>query len=254
MLRAPSPTVPDVERWMERLYVAADGATLRREDRRKAVEVAAMLAEIARAARGGRGELTLVDAAAGKAYLGLLAAKLVLEPARRRARVVTIERDARRANLAREIAARLDSAVTVECRACDVADAAAWPARPDVVVALHACGPAADAVLERSVAAGARRLLLVPCCTGDAVAAAATASAQADEAGIPRHAAVRRRFVEAMVSAARTLRLEAAGYQTEVVELVPPTVTPYNLLWRARRVGEPVRMAEARAALARLGR
>jgi hypothetical protein len=56
-----------------------------------------------------------------------------------------------------------------------------------------------------------------------------------------------------MVSAARTLRLEAAGYQTEVVELVPPTVTPHNLLWRARRVGEPVRMAEARAALARLG-
>ena len=55
---------------------------------------------------------------------------------------------------------------------------------------------------------------------------------------------MRRRFVQAFVDAERTLRLEAAGWQTEVVELCPPTVTPHNLLWRARRVGEPGRMAE----------
>jgi short-subunit dehydrogenase involved in D-alanine esterification of teichoic acids len=55
-----------------------------------------------------------------------------------------------------------------------------------------------------------------------------------------------------MVDAERTLRLEAAGYETEVVELVPPTVTPHNLVWRARRVGEPGRMARAAEALARL--
>jgi len=32
---------------------------------------------------------------------------------------------------------------------------------------------------------------------------------------------------------------------------VPPTLTPHNLLWRARRVGEPRRMAAAAANLAR---
>ena len=53
-----------------------------------------------------------------------------------------------------------------------------------------------------------------------------------------------------MVDADRTWVLEAAGYQTEVVEFVGPTVTPHNLLWRARRVLEPVRMAAARRAQA----
>jgi hypothetical protein len=231
----PAPTVAEVERWMERLYVDAAGATLRREDRKKAVEVTAMLAEIARACRAGA---TLVDAAAGKSYVGLLA--------------VTLEREPARAALAAAIAARLETGVAIECRVGDVGDAAVWPARPDVVAALHACGPAADAIIARAVAADARRLLLVPCCTGEAIPAAAHAVVRAERDGIPRHAGVRRRYVQAMVDAERTLVLEAAGYETEVVELVPPTVTPHNLLWRARRVAEPGRMAEAAATLVRL--
>jgi hypothetical protein len=84
------------------------------------------------------------------------------------------------------------------------------------------------------------------------VPAVATAHARALRAGIPRHAPVRRRYLQAIVDAERTLRLEAAGYETEVVELCAPTITPHNLLWRARHVGEPGRMAEARAALGRL--
>jgi hypothetical protein len=244
----PAPAIADVERWMEQLYVDAAGATLRREDRKKAVEVTAMLAEIARASRAGA---TLVDAAAGKAYVGLLAAKLVLEPAGG-GRVLTLEREAERAALAGAIAGRLGSSVAIECRAGDVDDAAAWPARPDVVAALHACGPAADAIITRAIAADARRLLLVPCCTSEKIPAAVHAVARAERDGIPRHAGVRRRYIQAMVDAERTLVLEAAGYETEVVELVPPTVTPHNLLWRARRVLEPGRMAEAAARLVRL--
>jgi hypothetical protein len=81
----------------------------------------------------------------------------------------------------------------------------------------------------------------VPCCTRDD----ARATALAERLGVPRHAPVRRAFVESIVAAGRTLRLEAAGYHTEVVPFVPPTVTPYNLLFRARRVGEPVRAREA---------
>jgi len=236
MSLAASPSVPEVERWMERLYVAADGATLRREDRRKALEVAAMLAEIARAARRGRGELTLVDAAAGKAYVGLLAAKLVLEPARRRARVITLERDARRAALARDVAARLDCGVAVECRACEVADAAAWPERPDVVVALHACGKASDDVIDSAIAVRAKWLLLVPCCYLEGN------EDLAEELGIAHQAPIRRRFLQSFIDSERTLRLEAAGYEVTVSELVPPTVTPHNLVWRARLAGEPRRM------------
>ena len=244
----------EVERWLDLLYVAADGAGLRQEDRRKALEVAAMLEEIERAVLrlSSRSPLVLVDAAAGKSYVGLLAAKLLLEPMGRNASVVAIEHDPRRVALSRRAVERLQTTIPIDCRAADVADNSAWPEKPSIVAALHACGPAADAILERSIAAEAQMLLLVPCCTSRAVAAAVRAEAHAARLGIPHHAPVRRRFIQAMVDAERTWILEAAGYETEVVEFVGATVTPHNLLWRARRVQEPVRMAAARRAQAQV--
>jgi hypothetical protein len=241
------PPVAEVERWLDALYVAADGATLRDEDRRKARQVAAILDELRRAVCrcSRRLPLVLVDAAAGKSYLGLLAAKLILEPCGRSSEVVTIERDEARVHASRRALARLGTTVPVQCRIGDVSDRAAWPDHPSIVVALHACGAAADAVIDRTIETGARALLLVPCCTSRAVAAVSRAEAEAERVGIPRHAPVRRRFIQAMVDADRTLRLEAAGYETEVVEFVGATVTPHNLLWRSRLVREPVRMADA---------
>ncbi len=147
---------------------------------------------------------------------------------------------------------RLNSSTPIDCRTGDLATCTAWPRGISIVAALHACGPAADAVIEQTIAAQARQLLLVPCCTSAAVPAAVRAKAQAETLGIPRHAPVRRRFIQAMVDAERTWRLEAAGYETEVVEFVPPTVTPHNLLWRARLVGEPQRMKAAQQALEKL--
>jgi len=244
----------EVEHWLDRLYIAADGAGLRREDRKKARETAAILEEIERAIgrSARRSPLVLVDAAAGKSYVGLLAAKLVLDPSGRPASVITIEQDQKRVDASVRAIQRLETSIPVECRAADVADSEAWPRRASIVVALHACGPAADAVIERAIAAQARQLLLVPCCTSAAMPAARRAQEQADASGIPHQAPVRRRFIQAIVDAERTWRLEAAGYETEVVEFVPPTLTPHNLLWRSRLVGEAQRMRTARTALVRL--
>jgi hypothetical protein len=243
--------VEEVERWLDLLYIAAQGAGLRREDTRKAVEVAAMLGEIERAIRrqARRSPIVLVDAAAGKAYLGLLAARLVLEPLGRPAEVITIEKDPRRVALSRKALERLQTPIVVECRTADVADPAAWPKQASLVTALHACGAAADAIIEGTVTSGARMLLLVPCCTSAAVPGASRALRESEAAGVPLPAPVRRRWIQARVDAQRTWRLEAAGYQVEVVEFVGATVTPHNLLWRARRVMEPVRMAAAQRAL-----
>jgi hypothetical protein len=248
------PAGDDVRRWLDRLYIAAEGAGLRNEDRRKADEVAAMLVEVGQAVRRcpRRSPVVLLDAAAGKSYVGLLAAKLVLEPAGVDGSVITLEREEERVALSRMAVARLGSTIPIDCRVADVGDRRAWPEGPSIVTALHACGPAADAVIELSVAVRARTLLLVPCCTSRAVDAAARAVSGAEALGIPRHAPVRRRFIQAVVDAERTWRLEAAGYETEVVEFVPATVTPHNLLWRARLVGEPVRTAAASRALQRL--
>ena len=240
--------ISEVEDWLNRLYVAAEGAELRKEDRRKACEVAAMMEEVERAlARfSRRSSILLVDAAAGKSYVGLLSAKLVLAAGDRKASVITIERDPRRVEASRRAAACLETDIPVECREAAVETEAAWPQQPSIITALHACGPSADAIIDRAIACRTRTLLLVPCCTSKAVVASNKALARADALGIPRHAPVRRRFVQAFVDAERTWRLEAAGYETEVVEFVAPTVTPHNLLWRARLVGEPRRMAAAK--------
>jgi methyltransferase family protein len=233
-----------VEEALHRLFIGTDGTRLRREDLKKAREMAAMLDELGRVLKPGA---LLVDAAAGKSYVGLLAVELLGA-----ARVHAIERDPRRAELCRQAAARLSRPAEVHVVEADVGDAAAWPREPDVVVALHACGGASDAVLDAAVAAQARRLFLVPCCYGADLPFAAAAEARAEALGIPRHADVRRRFVAAVVDAERTLRLEAAGWETTVMALVPPTVTPHNLMWRARRMREPNRMREAAEKLSQL--
>ncbi len=237
----------EVEAWLDRLYIAADGAGLRNEDRRKAIEVAAILEEVERAVKGrsARKALVLVDAAAGKSYVGLLAARLVFDKLARSARVIILERNRRLIDLTEAAIERLQTRVSIECREADVSDPAAWPDEPDIVVALHACGTASDAVLDRAVSSRAKLLLLVPCCTSDSVASVAHAEQEATRLGIPRQAPVRRRFIQALVDADRTRRLESAGYRTEVVEFVGATVTPHNLLWRARRTGQAADRNEA---------
>jgi hypothetical protein len=248
-------SVSAVQEVLHRLYIEAPGASLRKEDRKKAAELVGILSEIERVAAASKAEgpIHLVDAAAGKAYVGLLAAEFILAARPWRSQVTLIERDAERAAACRQVAPKVNAAqVDFAVKQADVADPAAWPDQPDIVVALHACGPAFDAIAERAVASRTRHLLLVPCCTSEAVAAVDLANRQAEALGLPRHAEIRRRFIQAIVDAERTLRLEAAGYETTVVPFVPPTCTPHNLVWRARRVGEPVRMADAAQRLARL--
>jgi hypothetical protein len=244
-----------VQKVLHRLYIEAPGACLRKEDQKKSAELVGILSEIDRAVTTGKSSrpIHLVDAAAGKAYVGLLAAECILAARHGRSHVTLIERNAERAAACRQAVAKVNAAqVDFTVMETEVADASAWPSKPDVVVALHACGLAADTIAERAVACQTRHLLLVPCCTSDSVIAADLANRQAEAIGLPRHAEVRRRFIQSIVDAERTLRLEAAGYETTVVPFVSPTQTPHNLLWRARRVGEPKRMAEAAQRLQRL--
>jgi hypothetical protein len=231
----------EVQRRLHEFYIAEQGASLRREDETKAREVAALLDELARVRRDG----LLVDAAAGKGYVGLLAVALL---GFRRLRV--LERDPRRIAACRAVRASLPAEADVDLREGDVGDPALWPERPSAVVALHACGGASDAVLDGAVRARARWLFLVPCCYGAGVPFAARAQVLMERLGVPRHAEVRRRALWALVDSERTLRLEAAGYETTVVPFVPPTVSPHNLLFRARYAGEGGRMRAAAEKLA----
>src|SRR5512138_1890579 len=95
--------LPDIAATLHRLYIGAPEASLRKEDRKKTVELAGMLAEIERALGAVTSTRTVhvVDAAAGKAYVGLLAAELLLAKGGRQAHITLIERDPARAEACR---------------------------------------------------------------------------------------------------------------------------------------------------------
>jgi len=232
------------------------GGALRAEDEKKALELDALLPEIARVAKArSRDAFTLVDACSGKAVVGLLASALVLRHREGPWRTIAIERDLPRRDVAIEAAAVLGLTDQFSFATGSVEDATLWPDDPDVVVALHACARATDLIIDTATAIRARRLLVVPCCYGagpkhdgaaEDVMAQPIADAWRARLPLPRHGLVGKRFAQSIIDAERTLRLESRGWQTEVVELFSPSVSPYNFLWRAKRVSEPTRMREAK--------
>lgn len=236
-------TPVEVGALLHRLFIAREGTSLRKEDVQKTHEVAALVRELSRVKKGAR----LVDAAAGKSSVGLIAAEVL--PV---SHLTVIERAPDRVAACREAAMRLSRAVPVDVRAADVDDDAAWPEDPDAVVALHACGGASDRVIDQAVRVRTRWLFLVPCCYGASIPFLDDALALADRLGTPDVATLRRRVASSFVDVQRALRLEAAGYETEVNELVGATITPHNLLFRARRTLVKKRMDQAATRLAEL--
>ncbi len=238
-------------------WIGAAGTTLRREDEKKARELVGFLREAtflidsfarARARTRTKRELVVVDAAAGKGYVGVALARAGTGVA-----VTALERDASRVEAIRHACGALGvPRERVDARVADVSDSAAWPASPDVVVSLHACGDATDRVIDRSIACGARALLVAPCCVAGELPAAQRAEARAARDGLDRHGELRRRFVETYVLGERVLTLESAGYKVALVPFAAPTVTPYNVAIRATVSREPERIARTSEALARL--
>lgn len=246
-----TPSLDELRAFIDRGWIGVPGTTLRREDEKKARELVGFLREatflLDRDRAGRSRELRVVDAAAGKGYVGIALAQ------REGLHVTLLERDAGR--VAAMVAACHALAIPLEridARAADVGDQSAWPAAPDLVVSLHACGNATDLVIEHVVAARARAVLIAPCCVAGDLPAARRAQSRAEAAGLNRHAEIRRRIVEAHVLAERVLRLESSGYKVELVPFAAPTVTPYNVAIRALVSREPERIARTRSTLARL--
>lgn len=238
-----APSLDDVQATLHRLFIEETGAALRKEDLKKSRELAALFVHLARIKRGAH----LVDAAAGKASAGFVAAELL--PL---GHVTVLERDAARIATARAVMKRVRGSVTVDVRHVDVGEDGAFPDEADAVVALHACGPAADAIIDAAIRARARQVFLVPCCYGSTVPFRSDADAKVLGLGFVADDVLRRRIGAAFIDLERKLRLEAAGYETDIEEFVAPTVTPHNLLFVARRMLSDVRMARARTRLAAL--
>jgi hypothetical protein len=119
-------------------------------------------------------------------------------------------------------------------------------AKPDVVLALHACDTATDDALARAVDWGAPLVLAAPCCHHDVAAQLRRAPTPAPYAMLTRHGILRERFADTLTDALRAAVLRQVGYRVDVIEFVESRHTPRNTLLRAVRTGS--RASEAAGA------
>jgi SAM-dependent methyltransferase len=196
--------------------------------------------------REGR-TLEVIDAGAGKGYLTFALAHL-LGPGFRvrgleaRPELVALcnqvaERHGLRDRLS-FVAGRLDPARDEAC---------------DLLIALHACDTATDDALALGIRAGARLLVVAPCCQHELRPAL---SAPPGLAPVWRHGIFRERHAEFATDALRALLLEWNGYTTQVAEFTGAEHTAKNLLLtglRQRPPGDTEKAAAVRAFAAAYG-
>jgi len=113
----------------------------------------------------------------------------------------------------------------------------------DVVIALHACDTATDDAIARGLKAGARLLVLAPCCQKELRPQLTAPDVLADAL---RHGIFQERHAEFITDALRAELLEWAGYQTKVFEFISTEHTAKNTLIAAVKVRDT--RDEARAA------
>lgn len=112
-------------------------------------------------------------------------------------------------------------------------------ARPELVLALHACDTATDDALARAIGWETNWILAAPCCQHDLQAQMKPANAPAALSPLLRDGIVRERLGDLLTDSLRAEILRAHGYRTDVIEFVSTEHTAKNLLIRASRTGRP---------------
>lgn len=176
-----------------------------------------------------RPPLDIADMGAGKGYLTFALAAL-LGP---RARVVGIERRADLVATCNRVASDAGYASHLRFVEGDITAAApATAARLDALIALHACDTATDDALAAGHAAGARLLVVSPCCQKELRPRIVAPPMLADAL---RHGIFLERQAEFVTDALRAQLLECVGYRTKVFEFVSTEHTAKNLMIAAIR-------------------
>ncbi|MCC6746664.1 MAG: SAM-dependent methyltransferase [Deltaproteobacteria bacterium] len=180
----------------------------------------------------------LVDAAAGKSYLGFALYDLLLRD-RETGQVKAIESRAELATRATALRDR-NGYARLEVLQSSILEAT-LPERTHLVLALHACDTATDEAIVRAVRTNADHVALVPCCQAELARQLGALSAPALPAPplsvLWRHAWHRREFGSHLTNVLRALLLQAHGYAISVTELAGWEHSVKNELILGRRVG-----------------
>ncbi len=194
--------------------------------------------------------LQVVDLGCGNAYLTFAAHRYLSHVRGLPTRVVGIDVKAQSMDHNTDVARSLgiDGEATFLQAAIGEVDLATLRARPDIVLALHACDTATDDALAQAVRWEAPLVLAAPCCHHDVAAQLRSQPPPAPYSVLVRDGILRERFADTLTDALRASLLRTRGYRVDVVEFVESRHTPRNTLLRAVRTGGG-RTAEARGEL-----
>ena len=214
---------------LQELHILTRDGKLNQDSRRKLKQVNHLMQfvePLIAAARAEHGGINLVDHGAGKSYFGFMLYDLFFKDAAPGSQIWGIEARAELVAKAQELARRLDfpGMRFVNGESAGAADAHGIPARVDIVTALHACNTATDDAIDFALQKKAAAIVLVPCCQAEVAAALNLNKNRMMEQDalteVWRHPLHTREFGSHLTNVLRCLRLEAAGYQVTVTELV----------------------------------
>ncbi|XHF30438.1 SAM-dependent methyltransferase [Corallococcus exercitus] len=196
----------------------------------------------------------VVDAGSGNAYLGFVVYELFLKDAAG-GELLSIEGRPDLTERAKGRAERLHFD-RMRFQTAHI-DAAQYPERIHVLMALHACDTATDDALVAAIKHGADHVAVVPCCQAEVAAQLKEKKAKA-AGSMPllfQHPWHRREFGSHLTNVIRALTLEAFGYQVTVTELTGWEHSLKNELILGRRVHRDNRRArlQLQALLAETG-
>jgi len=107
------------------------------------------------------------------------------------------------------------------------------PEKPiDILIALHACDVATDEAIAKGIKLGVKYIVIVPCCENQIRSRLKMGHHLVD---LTNFGLLRYRFADILTEALRAQFLSGNGYHVKLVEIVPPKITPKNLMIIARR-------------------
>lgn len=175
--------------------------------------------------------LHIVDMGSGKGYLTFALAALLGE----RASIRGVESRPELVDLCNRVAHEEKLAGQLSFIAGTITDTP-LDGGCDALIALHACDTATDDALARGIAAGARLLVVAPCCQKELRPQLTAPAVLADAL---RHGIFQERQSEFVTDALRAQLLEWAGYRTKVFEFISTEHTARNLMIAAVKTRGP---------------
>jgi hypothetical protein len=108
----------------------------------------------------------------------------------------------------------------------------------DLLIALHACDTATDDAIHKGIAAGAKLIVVAPCCHKQIRREMESTTAPNELSPLTRHGIFMERQAEMVTDAIRALALEHFGYTVKVFEFISDAHTPKNVMITATKTGK----------------